>query len=205
MNKGGTLEDSIRAQPSAGSAQRVLSPALAHTSEGSGPRGLSLQQKHHLRQQHPLRVFRSQARQVQGCSGGPRLCAQAFLYSKPSRQSRQASSHSQCHGQFRGGREGEKVLMLRAIWKKEIAHHPTTQGEGGCKGAAEHSRIQHHAFARRSAGERERGRQGQREGGSLKSAWQGFHVADGFEYICLSGLHWSACAAIFEKLRCWHL
>ena len=45
--------------------------------------------------------------------------------------------------------------------------------------------------------------QGQREAGSLKSAWQGFlHVADEFEYICLSGLHWSACAAIFEKLRC---
>ena len=40
--------------------------------------------------------------------------------------------------------------MLRAIWKKEIAHHPTTQGEGRCKGATEHSRIQHHAFARRS-------------------------------------------------------
>ena len=98
---------------------------------------------------------------------------------------------------------GERVLKLRAILKKEIAHHPTTQGEGGCKGAAEHSRIQHQAFARRSAGERERGRQGQREAGSLKSAWQGFlHVADEFEYICLSGLHWSACAAIFEKLRC---
>ena len=60
--------------------------------------------------------------------------------------------------------------------------------------------------ARRSAGERERGRQGQREAESLKSAWQGFiHVADEFEYICLSGLQWSACAAIFEKLRCWHL
>ena len=41
-------------------------------------------------------------------------------------------------------------MTLRAILKKEIAHHPSTQGEGGCKGAAEHSRIQHFAFARRS-------------------------------------------------------
>ena len=46
----------IRAQSSAGSAQRGLSPALAHTSEGSTYSRNT--EKHHLRQQHPLQVHR---------------------------------------------------------------------------------------------------------------------------------------------------
>ena len=43
-------------QPDQGSAQRGLSPARAQPSEGSGRRRLNLQQKQHLRQQHPLQV-----------------------------------------------------------------------------------------------------------------------------------------------------
>ena len=41
-----------------GSAQRGLSPARAQPSTGSHQRGLNMQQKHHLRQQHPLQVHR---------------------------------------------------------------------------------------------------------------------------------------------------
>ena len=41
-----------------GSVQRGLSPARAQPSTGSHQRGLNMQQKHHLRQQHPLQVHR---------------------------------------------------------------------------------------------------------------------------------------------------
>ena len=86
------------------------------------------------------------------------------------------------------------------FWRRKARHGGPMPGRGwksSWSSRCQPNRVRAPGLgALRQRGTRDRGKDG-----SVKSAWQGFHVADGFLYICLSGLHWSACAAIFEKTQ----